>query len=423
MERNAISGARGDSDHARDITFLFCTRSIRLFAFGLVSVILVFFLTERGFTTAQVGWLLTLTLLGDAAISLFLTTRADRWGRRRTLVISGVLMVLAGLAVLMTGNFWLLAVAMTIGVISPAGNEVGPFLAVEQAALAHIVEDHRRTHYVAWYNVAGFSATALGALTGGALSGWWQKHGVAPLASYERLFWFYAGAGLVLILLSTRLSRAVEVETVAVKLRGFVAQWTGLHESRPVVLRLSALFALDAFAGGFIVQSILAYWFYLKFGATNLELGGLFFATNILSGISALVAVPLSKRMGLVNTMVFTHLPSNLFLLAVPLMPNFPLAVGCLLLRHLISQMDVPARQSYVMAVVPASERSAANGITATVRSLGSGLAPSLAGIMLTNAALANVPLYLAGGLKIVYDLALYRGFRHVKPPEEIRKP
>ncbi len=405
----------------RDIPFLFCTRSIRLFAFGLVSVILVFFLTERGFSTTQVGWLLTLTLLGDAVISLLLTTRADRWGRRRTLAISGCLMVLAGLAVLATGNFWLLALAMTIGVISPAGNEVGPFLAVEQAALAHLVEDHRRTHYVAWYNVAGFSATALGALTGGALSGWWQHHHVPPLLSYERLFWFYAGAGVVLIVLSMQLSRAVEVETTPAKFRGFVAQWTGLHESRPVVLRLSSLFALDAFAGGFIVQSILAYWFYLKFGATNLELGGLFFATNILSGISALVAIPLSKRLGLVNTMVFTHLPSNVLLMAVPLMPTFHLAVGFLLMRHLISQMDVPARQSYVMAVVPASERSAANGITATVRSLGSGLAPSLAGMMLTTAALASAPIYLAGGLKIIYDLALYRGFRQVKPPEEAK--
>jgi len=405
----------------RDIPFLFCTRSIRLFAFGLVSVILVFFLTERGFSTTQVGWLLTLTLLGDSVISLLLTTRADRWGRRRTLAISGCLMVLAGLAVLATGNFWLLALAMTIGVISPAGNEVGPFLAVEQAALAHLVEDHRRTHYVAWYNVAGFSATALGALTGGALSGWWQHHHVPPLLSYERLFWFYAGAGVVLIVLSMQLSRAVEVETTPAKFRGFVAQWTGLHESRPVVLRLSSLFALDAFAGGFIVQSILAYWFYLKFGATNLELGGLFFATNILSGISALVAIPLSKRLGLVNTMVFTHLPSNVLLMAVPLMPTFHLAVGFLLMRHLISQMDVPARQSYVMAVVPASERSAANGITATVRSLGSGLAPSLAGMMLTTAALASAPIYLAGGLKIIYDLALYRGFRQVKPPEEAK--
>jgi MFS family permease len=189
-----------------------------------------------------------------------------------------------------------------------------------------------------------------------------------------------------------------------------------------VVLRLSALFTLDAFAGGFIVQSFLAYWFYLKFGASNLELGGLFFATNILSGISALIAIPIAKRFGLVNTMVFTHLPSNLFLMAVPLMPTLPLASGLLLLRHLISQMDVPARQSYVLAVVPASERSAAIGITNMVRSLGSGLAPFITGLMLGNAALASVPLFLAGGLKIVYDLALYRNFSHIKPPEEVKK-
>ncbi len=403
----------------RDIFVLFCTRGLRLFAFGLVSVILVFFLTERGFDTGQVGWLLSLTLIGDSAISLLLTTRADRWGRRRTLMISGLLMAFAGLAVLLTGNFWLLTLAMTIGVISPAGNEVGPFLAVEQAALAHIVEPAQRTHYIAWYNVAGFSATALGALTGGTLSGLLQKSGIPALASYEYLFVFYAGAGFILAFLSGWLSEAVEIKTAAVTNRGFIANWTGLHQSRSIVLRLSALFALDAFAGGFIVQSIMAYWFYLKFGASNFALGSVFFATNILSGISALAAVPLAKRIGLVNTMVFTHLPSNLMLMAVPLMPNFTLAAGLLLVRHLISQMDVPTRQSYVMAVVVPSEYSAANGITATVRSLGSGLAPSLAGGLLTIAPLVNAPIFLAGGLKILYDLALYRGFSHIKPPEE----
>lgn len=407
----------------RDIVLLFCTRSLRLFAFGLASVVLVFFLTARGFDTGQVGWLLTLTLLGDAGISLFLTTRADRWGRRRTLMASGALMVLAGLAAVLTGNFWLLAIALTVGVISPAGNEVGPFLAVEQAALAHIVPNEERTHYVAWYNAAGFTATALGALAGGAASHFWIEHGALPLTSYERIFWIYAAIGILLVALSAFLTRAIEPEPVEALRQGFITQWTGLRESQSVIFRLSALFALDAFAGGFIVQSVLAYWFYLKFGVSTLELGGLFFAANLFSGISALVAVPLAKRFGLINTMVFTHLPSNLILMAVPLMPTFPLAMGALLVRHLISQMDVPTRQSYVMAVVPPTERSAANGITATVRSFGSALAPAIAGRLLAIPALMSAPLYLAGGLKIVYDLALYRSFRHVKPPEETKTP
>jgi len=403
-----------------NLLLLFCTRGLRLFAFGLVSVILVFYLTERGFNMSQVGWMLTLTLLGDAVISLILSTQADRRGRRRTLMASGFLMALAGVAAVSTGNYWLLTIAMTVGVISPAGNEVGPFLAVEQAALSHLVENRRRTHFIAWYNVTGFMATAFGALTGGTLSGWWQRQGVVPLASYERLFWLYTGIGVLLIVLPSLLSPAVEV-AAAEKLpdRGLLAQWSGLHESQAVVLRLSALFALDAFGGGFIVQSVLAYWFYLKFGVTTLELGNLFFATNILSGISALIAVPLAKRFGLINTMVFTHLPSNLILMAVPLMPDFRLAVALLLVRHLISQMDVPARQSYVMAVVTPAERSAANGVTSTARSLGSALAPALAGRCLAVPALVSLPIFLAGGLKIVYDLALYRNFRHLKPPEE----
>ena len=334
-------------------------------------------------------------------------------------MVSGVLMSLAGIAAVSTGNFWWLALAMTVGVISPAGNEVGPFLAVEQAALAHVVPDAKRTHYVAWYNVVGFVSTACGALAGGALSGWWQKQGTSPLASYERLFWIYIGVGILLAVLSNFLSQKVEATPSESSARGLFGQWTGLHQSHSIVLRLSALFALDAFGGGFIVQSVLTYWFYLKFGASNQELGGLFFATNLLSGISALIAVPLAKRFGLINTMVFTHLPSNLILMAVPFMPNFHQAVGLLLIRHLISQMDVPTRQSYVMAVVPPAERSAANGVTAMIRSLGSALAPALAGSCLAIPALISAPIYLAGGLKIIYDLALYRSFSHVKPPEE----
>jgi len=404
----------------RDIVLLFLMRSLRLFAFGSVSVILVFFLTARGFDTRQAGWLLTFTLLGDAVISLFLTTRADRWGRRRTLMVSGLLMVMAGLAAVLTNNFWLLALAMTVGVISPAGNEVGPFLAVEQAALAHIVEDRQRTSYVAWYHVAGFTATAVGALVGGGLSGFWQQNGLSVLLSYERLFWLYTCIGLLLVGLALLLSRVTEVEMAETQDHGVLSKWTGLHQSQKTILRLSTLFALDAFGGGFIVQSVLAYWFYLKFGATPLQLGGLFFATNLLSGISALIAVPLAKRFGLVHTMVFTHLPSNLVLMAVPFMPTFHLAVGLLLVRHLISQMDVPTRQSYVMAVVPPMERSAANGITNMVRSLGSALAPVLAGQLLAVSSWVSAPIYLAGGLKTVYDIALYRSFRHIKPPEEI---
>jgi sugar phosphate permease len=193
----------------------------------------------------------------------------------------------------------------------------------------------------------------------------------------------------------------------------------GLRESRGVVFRLSALFSLDAFAGGFIVQSLMAYWFHVRFGVNEAALGTVFFGANILSGLSSLAAVPLARRIGLVNTMVATHLPSNLLLMLVPLMPSFGWATAVLWLRHTISQMDVPTRQSYVNAVVPAAERSAANGVTGTARQLGTALAPTFAGLMTPALVLAGGPFFVAGGLKVIYDLALWRSFRRVRPPEE----
>jgi MFS family permease len=402
------------------LRLLFATRIVRMFAYGLLGVVLVLYLAEVGLDPARIGLLLTLTFLGDAGISLWLSTRADRWGRRRMLVAGAVLMVGGGWAMAATGDFTLLVVAATIGVISPTGNEVGPFLAVEQACLAQVVADRDRTRVFAWYNVAGYAATALGALVGGVLAQRLQTAGWSALASYRMLFVGYGALGSALGVLAAGLGPAVEAppqrDTVSA---GPVAALLGLHESRGLVLRLSALFSLDAFAGGFIVQSFLVYWFHRKFGVGEAALGAVFLGTNLLSGLSALAAVPLARRIGLVNTMVWTHLPSNVLLMLVPLMPTFGWAVGMLLLRHAISQMDVPTRQSYVNAVVPAAERAAANGVTGTARQFGVALAPLCAGPLLAAAALAGVPFFVSGGLKIVYDLALWRAFRRVTPPEE----
>lgn len=388
---------------------------VRMFAYGILGVILVLYLAATGLSEARIGVLLTLTFLGDAAITLWLSTRADRWGRRRVLVIGAGLMALGGAVLAMTGDFTLLVLGATVGVISPTGNEVGPFLAVEQACLAQLTADRDRTRWFAWYNVAGYGATALGALAGGFAAEYLQHLGWTALASYRLLLGSYGLLGLVIGGLSWRLGPEVEVKVVAAKAGKFL----GLGASRATVFKLSALFSLDSFAGGFIVQSFLAYWLHQRFGAGEAALGAIFFGANLLSGLSALAAVPLARRIGLVNTMVWTHLPSNVLLMGVPLMPSFGWAVTLLLLRHTISQMDVPARQSYVNAVVPAEERSAANGVTGTARQLGTALAPLFAGPLFGTAALASVPFFVAGGLKIVYDLALWRGFRAVKPPEE----
>jgi len=399
-----------------DLKILFTTRIVRLFCYGFLSLLLALYLAQVGLTDQQIGLLFSLTLAGDAAVSLWLTTSADRFGRRRTLQIGALLMLGAGLVFILTNNIVFLMAAAIIGVISPSGNEIGPFLSVEQAGLSQIVPNQKRTQVFAWYNLAGSFATATGALCGGWVTQILQHRGWLALDAYRVVLGAYAAGGLVLMLLFLTLSPAVEVQEKAPVGTQLVL---GLHRSRAVVLRLSALFALDAFAGGLILQSMIAYWFHIKFGVDTGLLGSLFFGANVLAGISALLAVPLAKRFGLINTMVFTHVPSNLLLILVPLMPNLPLAIGLLLARFSISQMDVPTRQSYTMAVVSADERSAAAGVTGIARSVGASLAPVLTGIFLANPALFSLPFFLCGGLKLVYDLALYRSFNAVKPPEE----
>jgi MFS family permease len=403
----------------RDGILLFATRGIRMFAYGFLSVVLMIYLAEAGLSTTQIGLLFTLTLIGDAAISLWISTAADRFGRRRMLVFGSVLMVLAGILFSATHNFTLLLIAGTIGVISPSGYEVGPFLAIEQAAISHVVQDERRTQVFSWYNLLGSFATALGALFGGALTQLLHSLGMIPLGSYRVIVIAYALAGLILCFLFNRLSGTVEVSQPPST--GEVKRLLGLHRSREVVFKLSALFSLDAFAGGFVLQSIVAYWFHVRFNVQPASLGTIFFGANVLAGVSALTAARIASRIGLVRTMVFTHIPSNILLILVPLMPNLSLAIVALLLRFSISQMDVPTRQSYTMAVVNPDERTAAAGVTGIARTTGASLSPIATGPLLAQASLLSVPFFLAGSLKIMYDIMLYRSFRALRPPEEKR--
>lgn len=406
----------------RDVRLLFAARTVRLFAYGLLSVVLVLHLSELGLSQSRIGLLLTLTLLGDTAISLAVTTRADRAGRRRMLLLGAALVVLAGAVFAVAHSFWVLLAAATVGVLSPSGNEVGPFLAVEQAALAQQVPPERRTRLFSWYQLCGAAATALGALVGGAAAEGLQRAGATPLQSYRAVVVGYAALGVALLGIFARLGPGVEVRPTRPPAEGrALLAGYGLGRSRGVVLRLSSLFAADAFAGGFVVQSFVAWWFHRRFGASEALLGAIFFGANLLAAASALSAAAIARRIGLVNTMVLTHLPSNVLLMLVPLMPNMPLAATVLLLRFAISQMDVPTRQSYTMAVVDPGERSAAAGVTGIARTVGASLAPLVAGPLYASPALAGVPFLVSGGLKILYDLALWRGFRSVRPPEERR--
>lgn len=392
----------------RNVILLFTARSIRLFAYGALSVVLALYLHEMGLSTADIGLLFTLTLAGDAGITLWITTTADRIGRKKMLLLGAGLMVMAGVVFSLTGNVVLLMIAGIIGVISPSGNEIGPFLSLEQAALSQLLSAEQRTRAFGWYNLAGSLAAATGALAGGFLSQTLTTTGMSEIASYRAVILGYAACGMVLMAIFSFLSPEVEA-TVTAPAKERVL---GLHKSKGVVLKLSALFALDAFAGGFVIQSMVAYWFHIRFGLDAGVLGSIFFGANMLAGISALLAVRIANRIGLIRTMVYTHIPSNVLLCLVPFMPNLGLAITVLLLRFSISQMDVPTRQSYTMAVVDPDERSAAAGVTTIARSVGAAASPYLAGVFLSSSAFLSAPFLVAGGLKIVYDLLLYRNFK-----------
>ena len=420
VDAGLVASLRGLDHNGR---LLFLTRVLRMFGYGFLAVVLVLYLAGLGLDALTIGAILTLTLVGDTLVSLWLTTNADRIGRRRVLVAGSLLMTAAGLVFAATSWVPLLIVAATIGVISPTGNEVGPFLAVEQAALSQATPDARRTPTFAWYNLAGYVATAFGALSAGFLSQALLAVGLVAVDAYRVIVIGYAVVGLLMAAVFWRVGAAVEVPPAEVSADDGIARRLGLGaRSRGIVARLSLLFSLDAFGGGFIPQSLMAYWFHLQYRVEPALLGGIFFGANLLAAVSSLSASRFAARFGLINTMVFTHLPSNILLILVPLMPNLALAIAVLLLRFSLSQMDVPTRQSYVMAVVEPGERSAAAGVTGIARTTGAAISPVLSAPLVASASLAAVPFFLAGGLKIVYDLLLYRAFRSGTAPDERRR-
>lgn len=389
---------------------IFIATALRNGAYGFLSVTLALYLAALGFTGAAIGVVFAAALAGGAVMTILLTSVSGRLGRRTVLLIGAVLMGLAASAIALTSNVILLALAVFVGTISPSGKEIGPFLALEQAILPQSAPDNKRTALFATYNLIGSFSSAVGALAAG------LPHllGLTIISGTHVLLWAYVAVACVLLLLYGRLSPAVEVVG---RLPGAAAKQR-LSQSRGIVTRLAALFAVDSFAGAFVVQGLVAYWFHQRFGVDIAALGGIFFGVNVGAALSFLAAPPLARRIGLLNTMVFTHLPSNVLLILVPLMPNAGLAVIMLLLRSLLSQMDVPTRQSYTMAVVAPEERAAAAGITGVARNAAAAVAPAFAGATLAYPAL-GLPFLVAGFLKIGYDLAVLATFRGIKPPEE----
>ncbi|MET0503229.1 MAG: MFS transporter [Candidatus Binatia bacterium] len=396
---------------SRDGWLLFASCGVRSFAYGFLSVVLGLYLDIIGLSSTAIGWIFTASLAGGAAMTILITLVADVFGRKALLILGAVLMAIAGGVFAVTTNPIFLTLAAIFGTISPSGKEVGPFLSIEQAILPQTTEDQHRTAVFSAYNLVGSLFGAMGALAVSIPS----LFSFSPVVGYRLLVWGYVACAVVMTVLFGLLSPAIKSRNKTVLSRRQI----GVQRSRSVVAKLAGLFALDAFAGGFIVQSIVAYWFYLRYKTDLNVLGGIFFGTNFLAALSFLAAPAIARRFGLLNAMVFTHLPSNILLLIVPFMPTLELAIIMLLIRNLLSQLDVPTRQSYTMAVVDPDERAASAGILSVVRNAGAAIAPLFAGAILAVPSM-GLPFILAGGLKIVYDLWIFAVFRKVKPPEEL---
>jgi len=389
---------------------LLAARGLRALADGCVSVILPLYLTTLGFTPFEVGVIATATLLGSGVLTLLVGLHAYRFRYRTLLLLAAVVMAFTGVAFASFTAFWPLLVIAIVGTLNPSSGDVSVFLPIEQAVLSHVVSDRERTSMFARYSLVGALAGAVGALLAGAPDLAVREWHVPILLATQAVFVLYALIGLVCGVMYGGLPHDLASDAQR--------RSAPLTQSRRIVFTLAALFSLDAFAGGFLVQSLLALWLFSRFELSPATAGVLFFWTGVLSAFSYLVAVRIAKRIGLLYTMVFTHLPSSIFLLIIPFLSDLSWVIALLLARSALSQMDVPTRTSYVMAVVTPGERAAAASITSVPRSLAASMGPLFAGYLL-GISTFGWPLFVAGALKIVYDLMLLATFRRVRPPEE----
>jgi len=393
-----------------DVKRVLVARAFRAFGDGAISLLLPVYLGALGFDALEIGALATATLLGSAALTLLVGVTAHRYSRRRLLLSAALLMAATGVSFALFRDFWPLVLIAFIGTLNPSSGDVSLFLPLEQALLSHVVTDRERTRVFAWYSLTGSLLGATGALFAGVPDLLARGGAVGLVPALQAMFILYALFGLACLLLYRGLSPVAE--------GAGAGKSEPLGSSRRIVFTLAALFSLDAFGGGFIVQSLLALWFFERFGLSLSTAATIFFWTGVLSALSYLVAVPVARRIGLINTMVFTHLPSNLCLILIPLMPTLWLAIALLFVRSALSQMDVPTRSSYVVAVVTPPERAAAASITSVPRSLAAAVSPFLAGYLL-NLSAFGWPLLVSGVLKAAYDLLLLATFRNLRPPEE----
>src|SRR5947207_6332489 len=393
-----------------DARHLLVGKSLRAFADGLVSVVLPVYLLRLGYSAFAIGAIVTSTLLGSAGLTLAVGFLAHRFPGRRVLLSACLLMTITGIGFATVRDFWPLLIVAFVGTINPSSGDVSVFLPVEQALLAGTVSARRRTALFARYSLIGAVAGAFGTLTAALPDILAKKLQIGETTVLQSVFWFYAAIGLATWVIYRPLTSSAETKQMPSR--------RALTHSRHIMFVLAALFSLDAFGGGFFVQSLLALWLYKAFHLSIATASTILFWAGICAAASFLIAVPLSERFGLINTMVFTHLPSNVLLVLVPFAPTLPVAIALLLARSALSQMDVPTRTSYVMAVVRPEERAAAASVTAVPRSLASALSPLLAGYLLS-LSVFGWPLVIGGILKGVYDILLLIRFRKIREPDD----
>jgi MFS family permease len=412
----------------RDGRLLLVAKTVRMFAYGFLSVILAIYLKLIGFDDFLIGLIITTTLINSVIFTLVASFYADKIGRRKFLLLYAALMSVSGFIFTISENYFALIIAAFIGTINITGAESGAFLTIEQAILPQTLKNVRKRNTVfAIYNMAGTLAMAAGVLLSG-LPSVLQQHlqyfdiGLNQIGSIKLLFALYSVLGIVLLGIYLLLSQKIEIRDNLEKQKDESTQLTKISsltpKSRSIVMRLSGLFAIDSFAGGFMIQSIVSFWFFTRFGADLTTLSYIFSVSGVLTAFSFMAAAKIADRIGLINTMVFTHIPANILIIAVAFAPTLPIAVALYLLRMALSQMDVPTRQSYIVAVVREDERTTSAGITNISRNVTQAISPSLIGVLINSLSLA-APFVIGGALKVVYDVALYLNFRNVKPPEE----
>ena len=401
---------------SRDGKLLLAARILRTFGYGFLSVIIAIYLRFLGFDDVHIGLLLGSTLVNSVVFTLFASFYADRIGRRKLLVIYASLMSVSGVIFAFTDNYFLLIFAAFIGTINVTGSETGAFLTIEQAILPQTIKDKKKMNTVfALYNMLGTFAMSGGILLSGLPSLLQEQYSALNEAeSIKILFGLYSIVGLVVMIIYIMVSGEIEIKA---SIKRTVKQ-TLSPKSKRIVVKLSGLFAVDSFAGGFVIQSVVSLWFFTRFGADLTILSYIFSAAGILTAFSYIAAAKIADRIGLVNTMVFTHIPANILLILVAFAPTLQLAIIFYLVRMSLSQMDVPTRQSYIVSIVSEDERTAASGLTNVSRNIAQTVSPSLIGYIFQSSLSLAGPFVLGGVIKIIYDLALYFNFRNIKSKE-----